>query len=93
MSIRHHCLPKLARSGRGQLCGVVVQRIGARETSAHELSTNCALAIGYLGDTRQVAQRAALFRALLVRDTIADTGAAAGQVIDPAGICRTRRTP
>jgi hypothetical protein len=29
-----------------------VQRIGARETSAHEFSTNCALAIGYLGDMR-----------------------------------------
>jgi hypothetical protein len=93
MSACHHCLPKLARPGRGQLRGAAVQRIGARETSAHEFSTNCALAIGHLGDARQgvMAQRAAPLRELLIRDTIADTGAPRARSSTPSVIYRTRQ--
>jgi methyl-accepting chemotaxis protein len=56
------------------LGGAALQRFDAMEASARELSTNYALAIGYLGDMRQavMAHRAAMLRTLVVRDTSAD---------------------
>ncbi len=59
------------------LGGAALQRFGTMEASARELSTNYALAIGDLGDMRQavMAHRAAMLRALVVRDTTADAAA------------------
>src|SRR5580698_1072878 len=56
------------------LGGAALQRFDAMEASARELSTNYALAIGYLGDMRQavMAHRNALLRALVIHDTAAD---------------------